>query len=114
MKSPFCHIEIPAPSIQKAEQFYTSVFGWEVQIFGNEYALFKDGLVGGGFDASTKVSEGGIGLYISVENIPAKLSEIENAGGIIIKSKTEIEGGHGFYASFKDPNGNILSIWSKN
>jgi predicted enzyme related to lactoylglutathione lyase len=27
--------------------------------------------------------------------------------------KTEIEGGHGFYASFRDPNGNYLQIHSR-
>ena len=45
----FCHIEIPAPELEKTAKFYTDVFGWEVDIMeGGHYAFFKDGLVGGG------------------------------------------------------------------
>ena len=46
-------------------------------------------------------------------DIPAKMKEIIAAGGKQILEKIEIGGNMGFYASFLDPNGNRLSIWSK-
>ena len=109
-----CHIEIPAPDLEKTAEFYRKIFGWEVEIAPDKsYAFFKDGSVGGGFDPSSSVQPDGINLVIEVDDIPEKLLEIEQAGGIIVKQKTEIGGGYGFYASFKDINGNRLSIWSK-
>jgi predicted enzyme related to lactoylglutathione lyase len=48
-----------------------------------------------------------------VEDIPAKLEEIKEAGGKVIQGKTEIEGGYGFYARFQDTNGNHLQIHSR-
>ncbi len=108
----FCHIEIPAPELEKAVKFYTEVFGWEVQVM-DRYAFFKDGLVGGGFDPDMKVSEGGPNLVIECDDIPTKMAEIVAAGGKQTTEKTAIGGEMGFYASFLDPNGNRLSIWSK-
>ena len=110
----FCHIEIPAPNLEKAKKFYTDVFGWEVEVMeGGNYAFFKDGLIGGGFDPDMKVAKGGPNLVIECDDILAKMDEIIVAGGKQTMPKTEIGGGMGFYASFLDPNGNRLSIWSK-
>ena len=108
----FCHIEIPAPKFDETIEFYSSVFGWEVQKM-DRYAFFQDGLVGGGFDPDMEVCKGGPNLVIECEDIPAKMAEIITAGGKQTKEKTEIGGDMGFYASFLDPNGNRLSIWSK-
>ncbi|MFC1887714.1 VOC family protein [Candidatus Cloacimonadota bacterium] len=109
-----CHIEIPAPDLEKTTDFYNSVFGWEVEIApDNSYAFFKDGTVGGGFDPDAAVQKEGINLVIEVEDIPAKLSDILAAGGVKVKEKTEIGGAYGYYASFLDISGNRLSIWSK-
>ena len=110
----FCHIEIPAPDLEKTVIFYTDVFGWEVEVMeGGNYAFFKDGLVGGGFDPDMKVSEGGPNLVIECDDIPTKMAEIIAAGGKQTIDKTEIGDDMGFYASFLDINGNRLSIWCK-
>ena len=110
-----CFIEIPAPDLKKAKIFYTSVFGWEVK--ENEpydnFWFFNAGDFSGGFEPNAQVDEGGVNLVIEVEDIPGKLEEIKQAGGTILKEKREIGGNYGFYATFMDPNGNRLSIWSK-
>jgi len=109
----FCHIEIPAPDLDAAVKFYTELFGWETQPMGPTYVFYQNDSVGGGFDADMKVSEGGCNLVIEVDDIPAKLKEIEAAGGKTVKEKTEIGNDFGFFASFLDINGNRLSLWSK-
>jgi len=110
----FCHIEIPAPHLEKTAEFYKKIFNWEIELSPDRsYAFFKDGSVGGGFDPTLSIQKDGVNLVIEVEDIPEKLLEIEKAGGKIIKEKTDIGGGYGYYASFLDINGNRLSIWSK-
>jgi hypothetical protein len=112
------HIEIPAPDLQKIMDFYSKVFKWEVEKMPDEtYAMFRigDTGTGGGFDTSIKPAgeKVGPGIVIDVENISLKLEEIEKAGGKVIRSKTEIPGGYGFYARFQDNSGNYLQIHSK-
>ncbi|HYF52242.1 MAG TPA: VOC family protein [Planctomycetota bacterium] len=112
------HIEIPAPDLKKATAFYSSVFSWKVDDSfpssgGEQYAMFQDGAVGGGFDPRLKPTTDGIVLYIAVKDIPEALKKIAASGGSVIKEKTEIGGNHGYYALFKDPNGNKVGIWCK-
>ena len=112
------HIEIPAPDLKKAVEFYAKLFNWQTEILpeGN-YAYFRIGSTrsGGGFDVGLKPAKEKCGpqITIDVEDISIKLSEIEKAGGKIILEKTEIPGGHGFYACFCDPNGNYLQLHSR-
>ena len=111
------HIEIPAPDFRKAIEFYTNVFRWGIELVTvDHYAFFKIGNTGtgGAFDASLMPAseKTGMQIVIDVEDMEQILREIENQGGQIVMEKTEIPGGHGFYAVFKDPNGNYLQLHS--
>lgn len=109
-----CHIEVPAPDLAKAMRFYGEVFGWEIgEQLGPNYCIWHAGDLGGGFSADMAPCDDGMNVVLGVEDIPAKLEEIAKAGGAVVKGKTEIGGGYGFYALFKDPNGNRLGLWSK-
>jgi len=112
------HIEIPAPDLEKAVAFYSTLFNWQIEIQPlGDYAFFRIGTTqtGGGFDATLKPAEEkyGVQVTIDVDDVTIKLAEIENAGGKTILSKTAIPGGHGFYACFRDPNGNYLQLHSR-
>ncbi len=51
------HIEIPAPALNTAVEFYSKLFNWQIEIIPpGDYALFKIGSTqtGGGFDAGLK------------------------------------------------------------
>ncbi len=108
-----CHVEMPAPDLNKAMTFYSDVFGWTMQPISGGYVIFRDGVVGGGFDAGMPVGDAGPRLVLAVEDIDAKLEEIVAAGGERVQEKTEIGGGMGFYAYFRDPNGNQVGIWTR-
>jgi hypothetical protein len=69
--------------------------------------------MGGGFDADAKPTKGGVTLYLAVADIPAAFKKIARAGGKAVRPKTEIPGGMGFMATFDDPNGNRMGLWSK-
>ena len=112
------HIEIPAPNLEKAISFYSELFNWKIEIMvENSYAYFiiGDTNSGGGLDASLKPAQENCGpqIVVDVENIEETLNKIQVLGGIVTKPKTEIDGGHGFYACFKDPNGNYLQVHSR-
>lgn len=110
---PIEHIEIPAPDLEKAKAFYSRVFEWTLQPMNEDYVLFRSGSVGGGLDRAGEVAETGVTLVITVPDIAAKLEEIRAAGGSVVKEKTAIGPEHGFYAYFRDPNGNRLGLWSR-
>jgi predicted enzyme related to lactoylglutathione lyase len=117
------HIEIPAPDLGVAVSFYSKVFKWKVQVMQPDmYAFFiisedadGKGRSGGGLDAALKPADErtGVQIVIDVDDIETALDKIEKHGGEVVALKTEIEGGHGFYASFRDPNGNYLQIHSR-
>jgi uncharacterized protein len=110
-----CHVNIPAPDLAKAKAFYTKVFGWKCTAMPGMagYAFWNAGKLGGGFDADAKPAKGGVTLYLAVADIPATLKKIERAGGKAIRPKTEIPGGMGFLATFLDPSGNGMGLWSR-
>jgi len=112
------HIEIPAPDLGKAIEFYSAVFNWEVHIIQpGVYAFFRIGQTnsGGGFDTSLKPAGDKFGpqITVDVDNIEDALKKIRENNGILTMPKTPIDGGHGFYACFRDTNGNNLQVHSK-
>ena len=111
----FYHIEIPVKNAEKLGPFYADVFGWEITPFpGMDYTLYKPGDgVGGGFDReNSPVAEGGITLYIEVEDIDAILKAVVDKGGKVMKPKFAIPN-VGQIALFTDPDGNRMGLWLK-
>lgn len=110
LKNYICHIEIPAPNLEKAAAFYESVFGWKVMrnIPFEGYWLWagSDERCGGGLDSQKKVAELETGSQFFVEcDIEATLKKVEKAGGTVRVGKREISPDHGFDAYVVDPNG---------
>jgi predicted enzyme related to lactoylglutathione lyase len=111
-----CKIEwitIPSPELEKARDFYASVFGWSFQEYDPDFWVFQSGNLHGGMGRNMTPADGGIGFSITVEDIPSTLAEIASAGGTITKEKWAIGEGLGFCAEFRDPNGNKVELWSK-
>lgn len=114
-----CYIEIPAPDVARAKRFYAEVFGWRVEdsdLGRAAYATFHAGEMMGGFDSRRRPSGDGVLLYLKVEDIPATLQAIRDAGGRTVTNRSQVIDGsdaYGFAATFTDPNGNLLGLWSK-
>jgi predicted enzyme related to lactoylglutathione lyase len=106
------HIELSAKDREKAAEFYSELFGWEVQqIPEMNYATFRAGEgPGGGFNpVSDDNPAGTVTIYINSEDIEADLSKIESLGGKTLVPKTEIPT-VGWFAMFEDPTGNKLAL----
>jgi uncharacterized protein len=118
MADPIVYLELPSTDLHASQQFFAKAFGWDVQLHGDSYAEWEPACpaVGCGFNL---VAPGADRpeikplAYIQVEDIEAKLAQIEAVGGRAIKPKTKISDVYGYYALFADPCGSVLGLWSK-
>lgn len=114
--SPFCHVVIPAPDLERARAFYEGVFGWRVKARepGETYWFFESGNVGGALDGRARPAPGSVVLVLRVDDIDASLARVVERGGTILRAKSRIgEASSGFDATFRDPNGNDLGVFAE-
>jgi predicted enzyme related to lactoylglutathione lyase len=119
------HFEIPADDLDRAKNFYGSVFGWQLhtmQMPGGEYTSVsttpvdeqtqtptEPGAINGGMMQRDERTPSPV-ITIDVEAIDDVLKEIEAGGGTTVAPRTAIPG-MGAFAYFKDPEGNVLGLW---
>ncbi|HEY2857284.1 MAG TPA: VOC family protein [Terracidiphilus sp.] len=110
------YLELSAPDIAKAKEFYSTVFGWKFQDWGPEYIAFDKAGAGidGGFrlrDAAEPSTAAGPLIVLYSSNLAATEATIQTAGGSIVVPTFEFPGGRRFH--FADPAGNVLAVWSE-
>jgi uncharacterized protein len=121
------HFEIHAKDPDRAQKFYQTVFGWNIQDLGPQMGNYRmvdtgkdapgvqwTGINGGITPRQGEGPKGGepVNAYvctIEVENIDATLEKIEKAGGTVATDKMEVPG-VGTLAYRKDPEGNIFGV----
>ena len=109
----FGHVEIPTTNIKKAKKFYGEVFGWTFTDHPDiRYTILHTGAhPNGGLEKVKKMPrKGQVNVYIEVDDIVAALKLIKKAGGKPVEKRTKVRG-MGWYATFKSPDGCILSLW---
>jgi uncharacterized protein len=120
------HFEIPADDLDRAKNFYGSVFGWDLQTMPmevGEYTSVKTtdvddqtqlptepGAINGGMFVRDEQSPTSPVITVDVDGIDDALKQIEAEGGSTITPRTAIPG-MGAFAYFKDPEGNVLGLW---
>lgn len=111
------HVEIPATDIKRAKTWYGKIFGWTFQDFDKNYSLISDNgeMIGGIYYSSKALSKPdwkkpALHVYVSVDDIDAKLKEIRRARGTVLAEKDEVPG-MGWWAAFADPQGVMLCLW---
>jgi len=107
------YVEFPARDIEKAKAFFSRVFGWSFVDYGPDYSAFSDEGIDGGFyrsDLSVSTTNGSALIIFYSNDLEKTQSNIEAAGGSIIKPIFSFPGGHRFH--FGDPNGNEYAVWS--
>jgi predicted enzyme related to lactoylglutathione lyase len=115
MANKICHVELISKDIKQASEFYKSVFDWKVESWDDEYFMFNPGEgPGGGFSHPMAGKDHGTCVYIEVDDIDAMLKSIVDAGGKVLKEKTQISEEYGYFALFADPGGTLVGLWSKN
>lgn len=118
------HFEIPADDRERVKKFYSEVFDWGLDDFPmpddvytmattspvdeNMMHLEKGAINGGIFTRSAEVPTPII--TIDVPSIDEYTEKIEAAGGSIAVPKGEVPD-MGYYAYFKDSEGNLMGLW---
>lgn len=107
------YIELPAKDIKRTKEFFTEVFNWSFEDFGEEYTAFNDGTINGGFFKSTmncSMQQGSALVVFYSSKLEETQEKIEKAGGKIVNEIFSFPGGRRFH--FSDPNGNEYAVWS--
>lgn len=112
---PVAHIDIKVNDTGEGANFFSEVFGWEINSSMPGYPMFNaEGGPGGGFVSGNEgVAKDmqGVLIYLLSHDIDASLRAVDSHGGRTITPRTEIEGGHGAFAVFRDPSGNVLGLY---
>ncbi|MEJ1179246.1 MULTISPECIES: VOC family protein [unclassified Pseudarthrobacter] len=117
------HFEIPTDDKERANTFYQSAFGWNLTPMQEmDYTIAittpsdeqtgmpsAPGAINGALFPRTDNLRTPV-LTIDVEDVDAALAQVESAGGSVIQAKDAVPG-MGYYAYFKDTEGNIMGLW---
>ena len=110
------YIEFSTTSVARTRDFYSNVFGWEFQDWGEDYISFSSKSCGidGGFRTGPLPEKTGDSAPLVVlysANLKTTEAAIVAAGGSIVVPTFEFPGGRRFH--FSDGAGNVLAVWSE-
>ncbi|HEY7801539.1 MAG TPA: VOC family protein [Dehalococcoidia bacterium] len=105
------HFEVLGKDGKKLQQFYGSLFDWNVDANNPmNYGMVNaaDAGVGGGIGPAM---EGGpqVTFYVEVPDLNAALKKAESLGGKKISDPMDVPGGPKL-AHFADPDGNVIGL----
>ena len=117
------HFEIPTDDEARAREFYSSIFGWQLQPMEEmQYTLVRTtpvdeqtqlptepGAINGGLMKRSAETPAPV-ITVDVDSIDDSLKQIESSGGSTVTPRTEIPG-MGAFAYFKDTEGNVVGLW---
>ncbi|WP_299433442.1 VOC family protein [uncultured Maribacter sp.] len=119
MNNPVQWLEIAATNLERAKDFYTSVFNLEFQFIDmpdSKMYMFGDPTKVGSSGCLVQSKENtpsanGTIIYFSCEDVATEVALVEKAGGKLIVPKTDI-GEFGFFAQCIDTEGNRIGLHS--
>lgn len=110
-------IDLMAPDVDVAREFYHAVFGWEYDIGGAEYGGYTTarsgnrtvaGMMGNQPDAPPMPAAWG--LYFASDDIEADVAKAEKLGAKVVYPPMVV-GNFGSMATCEDPTGAMFSFW---
>jgi hypothetical protein len=107
--NPVVHFEILGRDQKLLEEFYKSVFNWEITPAIEGYSIVKPSTgIGGGIGAAGERKQQ-VTFYVAVEDVTAALALIESKGGQKAFGPHTIPDG-GIIAGFSDPEGHVIGL----
>ncbi len=119
------HFLIPADDVERAKEFYEKHFGWKIKQSDGlkDRYHFVDATPADDQSKSPEAIDGGlfqrgshgldhVSIVIEVSSIDDCLKELDEEGLEITLPKTAVRGA-GFYAQFKDTEGNGIGLWEE-
>ncbi len=116
MGNPVVHWEIGGPQGEQLQEFYRSLFDWNIQVMeqmgGYGLVAQEEGGIGGGI---VQTGEGAppslVTIYIQVDDLQSYLDKAEGLGGKTIMPPMNISEEIGSAAMFSDPQGNVIGLF---
>jgi len=118
MGQPVVHFEVIGQDGDKLRQYYSDLFGWEINadnemkygMVAREGNTSPDGVgIGGGIGGGPPGYGGHVTFYVAVPDVEAALAKAESLGGKRIMGPEKImdmvELGH-----FSDPEGHVIGV----
>ena len=119
MGKPVVHFEIAGPDGPALRQFYTDLFGWNIDLQGEEMGSYgivpaNVGGIGGGLMPTTEEmpARSYVAFYVQVDDLQAALEKVAGMGGNAVMPPREIAPGMGSIALFGDPAANIIGLYA--
>jgi len=105
------YVEIPVVDLQQARDFFTALFGWSFEEWGDDYLSFNDGRLDGGFRRSDQAAPAsGVLVVFFSTDIERDFNRVQDLGATISQAIFPFPGGRRFH--FVDPTGTEYAIWS--
>jgi len=108
------YIEFSAADFPATESFFSSVFGWSFQHWGDDYMSFENAGISGGFaraDLKADASKGSALVILFSNDLEKTRDDVLSAGGRIKTDIFSFPGGRRFH--FIEPSGNELAVWTE-
>lgn len=107
------YVEIPVTDLKKTREFFSALFDWSFQEWGDEYMSFSDGRLDGGFRRSDEAAPStGVLVVFFSEDLERDIERVKKLGGTISQEVFSFPGGRRFH--FVDPVGTEFAMWSAN
>jgi len=111
MAGDIVHYEISASDVDRAQGFWSGLFGWQ---FGESVMPEGDYRMGrtgeqSGVALSSYGEPGHPNVYFDVDDIEATLAKVRELGGS--GDDKQPVPGMGWFAQLTDPEGNLFAIW---
>src|SRR5690606_11259504 len=106
------HFEIIGRDAKKSRDFYSGLFGWEIDASNPmEYGIVSptENGIGGGIAAAEPGGSPTTMIYVEVDNAQTYLDKAVAMGGKVIMERQVIPGMVAF-AQFADPDGNVIGL----
>ena len=123
--NPVVHFEMPYDDAERVSKFYKAAFGWQMKNLGSQMMEYvtamtgasgpdgrpkKPGTINGGFFKNKPDwPDQHPSVVISVDDIRKAMAKVSGAGGTVLGEPMDIPG-VGTYVSFKDSEGNRVSL----
>jgi uncharacterized protein len=118
MGQPVAFFEVISPDHERAQNFYSELFGWQVAAdpemggYGLVDTGAGEGAIGGGIGPASEAGDAGVKIYVRVDDLDAYLDRAEKLGGKRLVPPTDLPGDFGRFAVFTDPDGNQVGLWA--
>jgi len=112
--------EIPTEDLARAQQFYETVLAQPLKrenFGGSDMVVLRGGAKPNSSGAlvafeDVRPSVQGSIVYISVDNLTPVLERAQAHGGDTLVPRTALPAGMGYFAQFRDCEGNRVGLWS--